>query len=193
MVVRIFDIAVALVVLIFAVPVFLLVAILIKVTSVGPVFYLDRRVGLQGEEFLMYKFRSMKQNTQDHKNWFTSENDSRITAVGKFLRKSSLDELPQLVNVINGDMSLVGPRPESPRSKESYTDDYWIEVHKIRPGITGLAQINGRSSLTLDDKVKFDLEYASKILAANNMDQLYINLLILLKTFKVFFPNKDSN
>lgn len=191
--IRFFDFIVAFIVLVLFAPLFCVIAVLIKLTSEGPVFYLDKRVGLHGTIFLMYKFRTMKVHEKTDQNWFTKQGDPRITAVGKFLRKTSLDELPQVINVLKGDMSLVGPRPESPLSRDSYTEEYWSEVVKIKPGITGLAQVRGRSAIGLEAKVNYDLEYKTKILAANAFGKLWLNLKIMILTIFAVIPSKKVN
>lgn len=141
----------------------------------------------------MFKFRTMKAHVKTDQNWFTRQEDPRITGIGKILRKTSLDELPQLINVLKGEMSLVGPRPESPLSRDSYSDAYWLEVLKIKPGITGLAQVRGRSSIGLKAKVDYDLEYKTKILAANNFGKLWLNFKIMVLTVFAVIPSKNVN
>lgn len=191
--IRLFDFVSSLIAILILSFVFIIISIIIKVSSKGPIFYLDKRVGKNEREFKMYKFRSMKVNSQDDKNWFTQENDPRITKIGAFLRKTSLDELPQLFNVLIGDMSLVGPRPESPFSKDIYDENYWNNVHLVKPGITGLAQINGRSSLTLEQKIKYDLEYVNFISNNSGIKSLFYNFNILLKTIKIVLDKRGSN
>lgn len=192
--IRAFDCSLAVALILLAAPLFIIVAFLIKVTSIGPIFYKDKRVGLNSKEFLMYKFRSMIVNQPaKQNNWMTLNNDPRITFAGKFIRKTSIDELPQLINVVIGDMSLVGPRPESPNSIDCYPVSYWEAVHKIRPGITGLAQINGRSSLKLSQKIDFDIEYLSKVKKLSRLHCLLYNIKIMLMTIKVLIPNQNTN
>lgn len=191
--VRIFDFLSSLSALIILSPLFIVLSIIIKLTSKGPIFYLDTRVGKNKINFKMLKFRSMKINLQNSDNWFTQENDPRITKIGSFLRKTSLDELPQLINVLKGDMSLVGPRPESPFSKDSYDEFYWEKVHNVKPGITGLAQINGRSNLKLQRKMEFDIEYVDKFNSFSNFKSLVYNIEILLKTVKIVLIKSGSN
>ncbi|MEN6422112.1 MAG: sugar transferase [Smithella sp.] len=159
-------------------PLFLIIAIAIKATSPGPVFFKQKRVGLNGKTFLFYKFRSMTANNDPikHKEYITKfinqantaavepgifklTDDPRITTVGRFLRKTSLDELPQLLNVLKGDMSLVGPRPPIPYECDLY--DIWHRRRLLlsKPGITGLWQVTGRSRTTFDEMVRLDLKY----------------------------------
>lgn len=191
--VRFFDVMVSLMLLMLLLPLFLITGLLIKLNTKGPVFYRDLRVGYNKTIFLMFKFRSMSLNQQSSDNWSTQKNDSRITSVGFFLRKSSIDELPQLINVLLGQMSIVGPRPESPRSESVYTKKYWDEVHEIRPGITGLAQVNGRSNLTLDKKIEFDLIYKDKIVQLSGLSQFFYNIKIIFSTILVVLFKKGTN
>lgn len=151
-------------------PVFLLVALLIKLDSRGPVFFRQPRTGRNGQDFLVYKFRSMHTNMSDMMAARqTSRNDPRVTRVGKWLRKLSIDEIPQLLNVLQGDMSLVGPRPHAPHTTagglllDDAVAEYVLRYH-VRPGITGWAQVNGSRGelVTVDDlrkRVGYDLEY----------------------------------
>ncbi|GAA4186484.1 sugar transferase [Gryllotalpicola kribbensis] len=167
---RAFDIVASLAALIIGSPVFLAVAVAIALTSRGPVFYTQERIGRGGKPFRMLKFRSMipgadeqlqslldLQGTTDQP-LFKVNDDPRITPVGRFIRKHSLDELPQLLNVLIGDMSLVGPRPQVAKEVELYDDDAHRR-HRMKPGMSGLWQINGRSRLTWDDALRFDLYY----------------------------------
>ena len=172
------DALLALPIFIFLLPLFLVIAVAIKLNSSGPVFYRARSIGRNGREFTMYKFRSMKVNNgvDIHKNYVTKlikgeqydrgkidrvfkiTDDPRVTSVGKFLRKFSLDELPQIINVLKGNMSLVGPRPCLPYEYEVYKDWHKKRLF-IRPGISGLWQVAGRSAVTFEDMVLLDLYY----------------------------------
>lgn len=148
--------------ILFSIPM-LLVALLVRITSKGPIIFSQNRVGLHNREFKMYKFRSMKvQEAKKEERAWTTSNDSRVTNVGKFIRKTSLDELPQIINVIKGDMSLVGPRPERPLFVEKFREEiprYMIK-HQVRPGITGWAQINGyRGDTSIIKRIEYDLYY----------------------------------
>ena len=144
-------------------PVMLLSAILVKITSSGPLIFKQERVGLHNEKFMMYKFRTMYvQTEEEEKKGWTQKNDPRVTKVGGFLRKTSLDEFPQLFNVLKGDMSLVGPRPERPQYVEKFREEiprYMIK-HQVRPGMTGWAQVNGyRGDTSIRKRIEHDLYY----------------------------------
>lgn len=144
-------------------PVMLIVAILIKITSPGPLIYKQERVGLHNRPFMMYKFRSMKvQSPSEEKSKWTTKGDPRVTKVGKFIRATSIDELPQFFNVLKGDMSLVGPRPERPFFVEKFKEEIprYMVKHQVRPGITGWAQVNGyRGDTSILLRVEHDLYY----------------------------------
>ena len=136
------------------------IAIAIAVTSPGGVIFRQTRVARGGGTFTIWKFRSMRADAPSVGPHFTAAGDPRITPVGRFLRKTSLDELPQLINVLKGDMSLVGPRPNVPRQREDYTQEEWDARNAVRPGITGLAQATLRSAATQEQRTALDLEYA---------------------------------
>ena len=146
-------------------PIMLISAILVKLSSPGPVIFKQERVGLHNKPFYMYKFRSMAMQTaaEEKKGW-TVRNDPRVTGIGKVLRRTSIDELPQLFNILKGDMSLVGPRPERPQFVEKFKEEIprYMVKHQVRPGLTGWAQINGRDELEIDVKAKLDGEYVKK-------------------------------
>lgn len=160
---RIFDLLFTIVGLVLFSPLFLMISILIKINSKGPVFYIQNRVGLDGRNFRMIKFRTMIHNAERNTGAIWSpHNDERITSVGKFLRKFSIDELPQLLNVLMGDMSLVGPRPERPEFVEKFKDyiPKYMLRHKVKTGITGWAQVHGlRGNTPLDKRIEFDIYY----------------------------------
>lgn len=178
--VRALDIAGSALLLLLAAPVMVFVALLVKLSSRGPVLYKQRRVGEYGMFFMLYKFRTMVDNAEKHTGpvWAT-RNDNRVTPVGKVLRCTRLDELPQLFNVLKGDMSLVGPRPERP---------FFVRQHKalqgirlaVKPGITGLAQVRSCYDLKPDHKLKYDFLYIRR-------RSLMLNLYILLQTIPVLF------
>ena len=170
-------------------PVMLATCIAIKITSPGPLIYKQIRVGLQNKPFAMYKFRSMiVQDEKQEKNKWTVKDDPRVTNVGKFIRKTSIDELPQLFNVIRGDMSLVGPRPERPQFVEKFKEEiprYMIK-HQVRPGLTGWAQVNGyRGDTSIRKRIDHDLYYIENW-------TLGLDFKIIFLTFFKGFVNKNA-
>ncbi len=193
---RIFDLVVTLAVLVFLLPVLAMVAIIIKLDSPGPVLFTQERVGLHKRKFPMYKFRSMVADAEDrmkdieHLNEasgpnFKIKNDPRITRFGRFIRKSSIDELPQLFNVLLGDMSLVGPRPMSNRDVDLFDKGLQRKRFSVRPGITCLWQISGRSDLAFDDWLKLDLKYIEQ-------RSFWLDIKILLLTIPVVFGGRGA-
>lgn len=157
---RLLDVVLASLGLALLAPVLAAVALAVALESGRPVLFRQTRVGLGGREFGMFKFRSMVRDAAAIGPYFTSDNDPRITRVGRFIRRTSLDELPQLFNVLAGDMSLVGPRPDVPAQRSLYSDEQWAERCSVRPGITGLAQARLRSSATPEERLALDLRYA---------------------------------
>lgn len=161
---RAFDIEVSALGLVVLSPLLLGIAVSIRCTSPGPALYRQQRLGRNGKPFMMLKFRSMKAGAENLSAW-TVRNDPRRTGLGIWLRRLSLDELPQLVNVFRGDMSLVGPRPEQPCIAAEFQEcipDY-AKRYQVRPGITGLAQVNGlRGDTSIEDRTSFDLRYIEK-------------------------------
>ena len=156
---RVFDIVASSLALAFSAPVLLLAALAIRVESRGPVFYRQRRSGLDGEPFDMLKLRTMVDGAEHiGAGLAVNENDARITRVGAFLRRTSLDELPNLVNVLRGDMSLIGPRPTLPVQVAQYSERQRGRL-AVKPGITGWAQVNGRASLAWSERIELDLYY----------------------------------
>ncbi|WP_058486639.1 sugar transferase [Defluviitalea phaphyphila] len=175
---HILDKIIAFILLIIMSPIFLLIALGIKLTSKGPIFFIQKRVGKDGKDFFIYKFRTMVTNAEKMGTGiYTEENDPRITRIGKILRKTSLDELPQLINIIKGDMSIIGPRPTLRYQVEKYTP-YQMQRLKMRPGVTGLAQVNGRNSLPWAKRIEYDVEYV-------NNYSLWLDIKIMIKTIKV--------
>ena len=182
---RVFDFLLGILLLFILLPVLIIISLLIKISSKGPVIFLQERYGLNGVSFKMLKFRTMyiSENETSEKIVQAKKNDLRITKIGKFLRKYSLDELPQLINVIKGEMSLVGPRPHAAEQNEYYRSLIlgYMQRHSRLPGMTGLAQINGARGQTSDInlmklRIKYDLEY-------NDNWNLLKDFSILLKTF----------
>ena len=183
---RIVDLIGAIVALVIFSPVMLVTAIAVKCTSSGPVFYSQERVGLHNRPFKMYKFRSMQ--VAEVKNGWTTKNDPRVTGVGKFIRKTSIDELPQLYNVLRGDMSLVGPRPERPFYVEKFKEEIprYMVKHQVRPGMTGWAQINGyRGDTSIRKRIDCDLYYIENW-------TIGLDFKILFLTFFKGFINKNA-
>lgn len=179
---HLFDaIAAFFLILIFS-PLMALIAFLIKVTSRGSVFFSHKRVGLNNELFVIHKFRSLHVDTPSYSEKPGAVDDKRITPVGKWLRKTSLDELPQLFNVLKGEMSLVGPRPEMPFLAEEY-ETWENQRHFVRPGMTGLWQLSPQRQGTIREGISVDLAYIENLSFWNDFK-------ILLRTFKVFW---DSN
>jgi len=156
---RIFDLLVALGLVLILAPLFLLVVLAVRLTSTGPVLFSTRRVGKNSRLFTMYKFRTMRMNTPQVATHLLKEPDQFLTPIGKLLRRTSLDELPQLINVVRGEMSLVGPRPALFNQDDLIALRTAGGVHEMTPGITGWAQVNGRDELPIPEKVKLDEWY----------------------------------
>jgi len=155
-------------------PLFLLIALAIKLDSKGPVFFLQHRLGQQGKSFTFIKFRSMCQNAEKG-GVYEKKGDKRVTRVGRLLRKTSLDELPQLINILRGEMSLIGPRPVLTYHPWPL-NDYSTEQKKrfnVKPGITGWAQINGRKNLDWRKRIQYDIDYVAKLSFAMDVDILF--------------------
>lgn len=157
---RFFDIVCSALALIVLSPLMAAVAVVIRVTEGERVIFRQDRVGKNGELFTIYKFRTMKVGTRNAATSDLHESQDRVTKVGKILRKTSLDELPQLWNILKGDMSFIGPRPLIPEEAEIHELRKAAGVYRVRPGITGLAQVNGRDVITMEQKVAYDKEYA---------------------------------
>ena len=156
---RIFDLLAALGLILTSAPLFLLVVLAVRQTSVGPVLFRTQRVGKGNKLFTMYKFRTMRMNTPQVATHLLKEPDQFLTPIGKFLRRTSLDELPQLINVLRGEMSLVGPRPSLFNQDDLIALRTAGGVHQLTPGVTGWAQVNGRDELPIPEKVKLDEWY----------------------------------
>jgi len=169
---RAFDILGAGIGLLLSSPLFVIVALLIKIDSSGPVFFKQDRAGLRGNPFVIYKFRTMKDVHDD--NGTPLPDEQRITRLGMFLRKTSIDELPELINVLKGDMSLVGPRPLLMEYLDRYTPEQ-ARRHEVKPGVTGWAQVNGRNLLNWEDKFKLDVWYIDNY-------SIWLDIKILLLT-----------
>lgn len=170
-------------------PIMIVVAILIKLTSKGEVIFKQERIGLNRKPFIMYKFRSMKvQDPDEEKHNWTVKNDSRKTKIGSFIRKTSIDELPQFFNVLKGDMSLIGPRPERPLYVEKFKEEIpkYMVKHQVRPGITGWAQVNGwRGDTSIEKRIECDIYYIENW-------SFKFDIKIILLTFFKGFVNKNA-
>ena len=170
-------------------PVMLVCAVLIKLTSEGPVLFKQERIGLHNKPFYMYKFRSMRlQTEEDEKKGWTVKGDPRVTGIGKFMRKTSIDELPQLFNILKGDMSLIGPRPERPQFVEKFKEEIprYMVKHQVRPGLTGWAQVNGyRGDTSIRKRIDCDIYYIENW-------TLGLDIKILILTFIKGFINKNA-
>lgn len=186
---RIVDIAGSVVAIIVFSPVMLVTAALVKATSKGPLIYRQERVGLHNQVFQMYKFRSMEvQSPGREKKAWTVRNDPRVTKVGKIIRRTSIDELPQLFNILKGDMSLVGPRPERPFFVEKFREEIprYMVKHQVRPGLTGWAQVNGyRGDTSIKKRIEYDLYYIENW-------TMGLDIKILFLTFFKGFVNKNA-
>ena len=177
-------------------PLFIIIAIIIKSTSKGPVFFSQKRVGKNGKEFDMYKFRSMVVNAEELKEKLVAQNemsgpmfkmkdDPRVTKVGKFIRKTSIDELPQLWNVLKGDMSLVGPRPSLPKEVAQFED--WMHKRlEVKPGLTCYWQVSGRNNIDFEDWMKLDCKYVDE-------RNTWIDIKLIFKTVGVLFGDKNAH
>lgn len=183
---RTFDIVLALLILLLLWPIFLLVALAVKIDSEGPVIFKQQRLGLNGSVFNLYKFRSMCVGAE--KGGVYSDNkDTRITKVGNILRKTSLDELPQAINVLKGDMSFIGPRPPltyHPWPIKEYSDEQ-LRMFEVRPGITGWAQVNGRKAVEWNRRIELNVWYVDNI-------SLVLDLKIFFLTFFKVLKNSDN-
>ena len=186
---RAMDIVGAIVAIIIFSPVMLVTAVLVKTTSKGPLIYKQERVGLHNQTFQMYKFRSMEvQSAKSEKRAWTVRDDPRVTKVGRVIRKTSIDELPQLFNILKGDMSLVGPRPERPFFVEKFREEIprYMVKHQVRPGLTGWAQVNGyRGDTSIKKRIEYDLYYIENW-------TMGLDIKILFLTFFKGFVNKNA-
>lgn len=184
---RVRDLLIVSVLLLLLSPVLLLCALAVRRASPGPILFWQRRLGLHGRPFHLLKFRSMYHNAPDLRNAdgsaYTGDDDPRVTRVGRFLRRTSLDELPQLLNVFRGDMSLVGPRPDQVDQLRFYAETEKRKLN-VRPGITGLAQISGRNNITWERRKALDVEYVDR-------QSLWLDFSILAKTIPYVLLRKD--
>jgi undecaprenyl phosphate N,N'-diacetylbacillosamine 1-phosphate transferase len=184
---RFFDIFFSLIGLSLVFPILLVIAIAIKIESSGPIFFFQKRIGINGKVFNIIKFRTMVVNAENMEGGiFNTANDPRVTKTGNFLRNSSLDEIPQFINILRGDMSFVGPRPPVTYELGNYEgwDAYLKKSFSVKPGVTGLAQVSGRNELNWDEKTKLNLEYIEKYRFYGLIFDIKIILLTIVKVLK---------
>ena len=193
---RLIDIICSFVGILVLSPLFIIIAIIVKFTSKGPIFFSQKRVGRNGKEFDMYKFRSMVVNAEELKEKLAAQNemsgpmfkmkdDPRVTKVGKFIRKTSIDELPQLWNVLKGNMSLVGPRPSLPKEVAQF-EDWMYKRLEVKPGLTCYWQVCGRNNIDFEDWMKLDIRYVKE-------RNLWIDIKLIFKTVGVVFGDKNAH
>ena len=184
---RVIDILFSLIGLIITFPAIILFSILIKLETPGTVFFLQERVGLNGRYFTIIKLRSMGIDAEKNGAKWAEKNDPRVTKVGAFIRKTRIDEIPQLWNVLIGEMSLIGPRPERPMFTAKFNDEIpgFVERLKVKPGITGWAQINGGYDITPEEKLHLDLYYIKNL-------SFLIDIKIIIKTVKVIITGEGA-
>lgn len=186
---RIMDLLASIFGIIILSPILIIISLAIKFTSKGPVFFKQERLGKNGEVFKIIKFRTMINKAEEVGTGIkTFAGDPRITKVGNVLRKTSLDELPQLFNVVYGNMSIVGPRPPVPYHPREYKDypKHQVQRFEVKPGITGYAQVRGRNLLTWDERIEYDVEY---VLERN----IFLDIKIIILTFIKVFKKEDIN
>lgn len=184
---RILDIIVSIIGLIISIPIIIVFGLLIKKEDDGPIFYKQDRLGKDGKIIFIYKLRSMKINSEKNDSLWTEKNDPRVTNIGKFIRKSRIDEIPQFFNILKGDMSMIGPRPERPNLTMEFNERIpgFINRLVIKPGLTGYAQVNGGYDISVEDKIKKDLYYIKH-------RNLFLDISILLKTIKVVLTGEGA-
>ena len=193
---RAIDIVGSIVGLVLLSPILLIVAIAIKLESKGSIIFSQKRIGLKGKEFKMYKLRSMVEDAEKLKKdlmksnemsgpMFKMKDDPRVTRVGKFIRKTSIDELPQLVNVLKGDMSLVGPRPSLPKEVKKFKP--WMKKRlEVKPGLTCFWQVSGRNNIDFEDWMKLDIKYVEE-------RSFLVDIKLIFKTFFVLFGDENAS
>lgn len=193
---RLIDVIASIFGLIVLLPILAIVAIAIKIESKGPIFFSQERVGLNGQRFKMYKFRSMIVDAEAYKEkllkqnemngpMFKIKNDPRVTKIGKFIRRTSIDELPQLLNVLKGDMSLVGPRPSLPKEVEKFSP-WMLERLKVKPGLTCYWQVSGRNDIQFEDWMKLDIKYVKE-------RGTLLDIKLVIRTFFVLFGDEHAS
>jgi len=193
---RLMDIICSMSALIVLAPILIVVAILIKIESKGPVIFSQERVGINNKKFKMYKFRSMVVNAEDMKEklekqnerkgpMFKIKNDPRITKIGRFIRKTSIDELPQLINILKGEMSIVGPRPSLPKEVIQF-EPWMLERLKVKPGLTCYWQVQGRDHIEFEDWMRLDVKYVKD-------RNFLLDIKLIFKTFFVFLGDQNAS
>ena len=190
---RLMDILFGLILLIILSPLLLIIILVIKVDSKGPAVFVQRRIGRNNREFILYKFRTMRTETPNVATHLLKEPQNYITTFGNFLRKSSLDELPQLINIIKGDMTYIGPRPALYSQYDLIDLRTRCGVHLLKPGVTGWAQVNGRDSLELSEKVSFDFYYLEHHDLAFDIRILFLTILKVLRAEGILEGNQNTN
>ena len=178
---RLFDFLSALIIVVIIIAPSLIIALLIKITSNGSILFWSKRIGANNKIFLMPKFRTMKEGTPDVATHLLKDPDQFLTSMGPFLRRTSLDEIPQLYSVLLGDMSLVGPRPALFNQEDLINLRTEKGIHKLKPGITGWAQVNGRDEITIPEKVSLEEEYLDKMSWKMDMYILWLTFVKVLK------------
>lgn len=193
---RVIDIVCSLSGLLLLSPVLIIVSILIKLESDGPIIFSQDRIGYKGQKFKMYKFRSMVVNAEELKKklaernemsgpMFKMKNDPRVTKVGRFIRKTSIDELPQLINILKGEMSLVGPRPSLPKEVKEF-EPWMMERLEVKPGLTCYWQVSGRNDIDFEDWMKLDIKYVRE-------RSFCLDMKLIFKTFFVLFGDEHAS
>lgn len=190
---RAFDFTVSLLLIIILFPLFLLISLIVLIDAGSPVIFRQYRVGKDNKLFYIFKFRTMRRGVKNVATANLKNSEKLITRSGRFLRKTSLDELPQLVNVLLGDMSFVGPRPLIPEEKEIRALRKKYNVYSVRPGITGWAQINGRDNLTDEEKALFDKEYIDKQSIGFDIKILFRTVFVVLKRENISEGGEPNN
>ena len=181
---RLTDLLFSLTILIVSFPFLIIAALAIKIDTKGPIFFVQERTGFKDKPFKMIKFRGMVDNALKIGPELTQKNDPRITRVGKFLRRTSIDEIPQVINVLKGEMSIVGPRPEIISITNKYTDKQKL-IFNYKPGITGFSQIHGRQLLSPEKRIALELDYYARA-------GFWSDLLVALRTITVIITNKGN-
>lgn len=193
---RVIDVVCSLAGLLLLSPVLIIVSILIKFESDGPIIFSQDRIGYKGQKFKMYKFRSMVVNAEELKKklaeqnemsgpMFKMKNDPRVTKIGKFIRKTSIDELPQLINILKGEMSLVGPRPSLPKEVKEF-EPWMMERLEVKPGLTCYWQVSGRNDIDFEDWMKLDIKYVRE-------RSFWLDIKLIFKTFFVLFGDEHAS